>query len=463
MQYVPPGDHLLNNRIFTLKEEQKYPTSNVLELGSYLEIANQVEISFKENSIVPSNFEKAINKMKGEWLVLNGKFDGFHEHYKQPLNLNECLLLTLWQAKAASDNRYRTSYSVRILRNLYFRLVIMATQHSPSRWNYFPSEQEVGALEAEVSSYVLEHIGWSGFTNVAIITEREMKDQGFHYETYFPIALNVQQEYKICTEKIDMSAQQIGNRGKLFQDTLELTLRGLIPLANRVFSQIEMERLLLKSYPVNTEFAKTITVSQRDVFLAWFAEQNKRQPGELLINTFTNLVFELMLPMGAHSLCLTSDLTKDEKSSADEMLQISLGVDLAQYNKDLTENLAEVLKGSNIIHYECLILAQFAFMIWSKGRVKLLDLHFIYPWQYFRKFERFAEKGVPTSVMEKRRPIVTFLTRKWMIHFDDKWYIFNDVIDLILGYVMIMLKEFKGVYTDGFQLDKFCHTFIPAE
>jgi hypothetical protein len=238
------------------------------------------------------------------------------------------------------------------------------------------------------------------------------------------------------------------NLGFLFTQTANDLVLKLIPLANRIFFQILLERRLSVRYSyVPAEELGGIPPTAFENFRKWLIDRCKKDFSDEFPVKYREIGFELRIPMGSRIALYRKAQTRSDAMPALSIIENELGYDQAEYQGELaTMNLLEVASNTSHTQYEVLCLAMFNYMLKHELRIDFLADYYIRPTMFYMYFNAFDEKKVNNR---PRRPLITFLQHRWCIHHNDRWIKCDNVIELLIRWIFLIQKDFKGETHDG--------------
>lgn len=238
------------------------------------------------------------------------------------------------------------------------------------------------------------------------------------------------------------------NLGYCFTQSAIPLVSKFVPLATRVFYQLLLERTLQEAFPTMEEEG-TITVQAKQAFRHWLYQFSSKDRADEFAERYRWTGFELQLPMGAR--CTLEREGQPIETPPLNVLEQELGYDQAEYLAEIaTMNILEVASDPEHRQYHVLALAMFDYILGHQSNnIEFMNTYMILPTKFYKEYERFY-KTIENH--RPRRPLITFLQHRWMIHNKEKWIVCEDVIQALILWLFIMQRDYQGETHDRFNV-----------
>lgn len=257
------------------------------------------------------------------------------------------------------------------------------------------------------------------------------------------------EEYQI-EEDLEASSQRghlwlIDAPDRVTLSELPVILNGFVPLASRIFHQIDTQIYILSIYPrapLDVYDVFNYTPAARERLIERAVARCQLQSSDTFARDFRMFALGWYLPMGATLECERSIETRGERRPTEEVFSNEIGFDPTQaIGNMLRRPLGEIAKNPQHEMYEILIFYAFASLFCTDSSVDFLRHYCVLPVDMGRAstLKRLRAKTCEVGFMP-RRPVLIQLLGDMYIHDQGVLFKCQGVIDALLRFLMIMRK-----------------------
>lgn len=259
-------------------------------------------------------------------------------------------------------------------------------------------------------------------------------------------------------------------QGLLWRPVIRDVVLRLIPTATHLVAQVWGEHRLLARWPLMSPLDEwmTPTEEQRAKCHAWMEDWLHTKPPYSFLLNFRRYVLEHILPMGARTHSKRSSTSSSSRTQPDVLLARYLGNPVIHKVMELLNDVSRVRAIASQPHhalYQWVFLAVFDFTLFQqRGGTAASSFYaqYIIPstelmgsnpaTPHISGEERLTQDR---TANKQRRPLITHITGRWMIHYASKWWPGGrDAMDAILVWLWIVQTYHQGTLADSFSMSE---------
>lgn len=333
-----------------------------------------------------------------------------------------------------------------MLLDLYNRLAIFSCNHNCNARMNYPSKEQIRELEDDCFGFIVQHyFSLQEFRKSVdrFIQDRDEKESKEHKVFEMAEMSNEMQTLKKSLFVEDEKTPN-SNKGYLWtQDHLRMLLT-LIPLADRVFSQVYREQRLLDSYRMGKipQVPESVILKLQN----WLIKEVAIDAEDDLRPRYVELLHELQIPMGGRLTSQRKLVTRDDHNNSLTIIEKELGYDtsLRLTNGASSSKHVEVAKNPDHDNYTALLITLWDLRLTQLKKTEFLKNHVVLPTALSIKLKPAKRFETLKFGLSARAPLVTLIQRKWKIHYLTTFYTFETAAEALLVWARIITTEFGG-------------------
>lgn len=222
---------------------------------------------------------------------------------------------------------------------------------------------------------------------------------------------------------------------------LPIILSNFIPMASRIYHQLHLEQYVMNAFAIAPAhhdvfaYPPVALVNLKTIVI----ERCNTNAGDSFLPLFAEFIYRWFLPMGASSMKYRSVHTETRKTTAVQLMEYELGMDVSQALYVLVNNtpLADIINHPEHELHQLLILYTFHHLMEQMCGVHFFDEFMIMSSELSMKHEQLRATH---EYHARRRPRVVFIQQQVYVHDQLRWYKCVDMVDALLKFITMMRK-----------------------
>jgi hypothetical protein len=360
-----------------------------------------------------------------------------------------CFLLTCHRGPKAREIIPITELNV-----LFNRIAMFSCNHNCQFKASYPTVAQIEQLENEVASFMLQHFYSSTRIRQYVdmfkadfqYLEEVEKNKGIPLREYKVMEMEkLSPEMKLLKKQLFIRNEKEPNAniGWLWSQTSIEMFTKFIPLCTRVFSHVYREQQLYEAYPIRSLLISKQAIQKLHL---WLKKEASIDAEDDLRLRFAELAHELQIPMGGRLQTQRKAVTRDDHPTALTILENELGYDTSLRLSDMAKTKPPIVaEDPNHELYTALLFTLMDIRLEQTKKTSLLKDYVVLP-TVFANLHTLPKKQfhIESKWGRKRTPLITYLHKTWMIHFDKTWWKCDSASEAILGWIRFIVTEYDG-------------------